>query len=343
MASAVIHLAIAKKYLKQHKSLNDEEVIKGTLYPDAMVNSIELHYPKSPIISKYAIGVYNKVDLFAFLEEHPILNDFELGWFLHLVTDYLFFLECFTNDYLKSINVEEFCKELYHSYDCLDSYLFTKYHITKEDFKDYPSEYYPGIPYEDCILSKELVDHFIERVSSIDLDAYIVKIKENKLNAIVNIFEGKEIRSIWDSEVEDYYFSVVDVIEALTNSNIPKRYWSDLKRRLNDEGSQVYANIVRLKMKASDGKFRETDTLNTKGIFRLIESVPSPNAEPFKVWLASLGSERIDEVFDPEIAIKRAIQYYRSRGDDDSWIEARLKGILDRNKLTDVWQENGIT
>ena len=164
----------------------------------------------------------------------------------------------------------------------------------------------------------------------------------NKLETISNLFEGKEIRSIWDAEKEEYYFSVVDVVGALTESNIPRNYWSDLKRKLKQEGSQLHENIVQLKMKANDGKLRETDTLDTKGIFRLIESVPSSKAEPFKLWLAQMGKERIDEIFDPEIAINRAIDYYRSRGYDDKWIEARLKGILDRKKLTDVWKENGI-
>ena len=165
---------------------------------------------------------------------------------------------------------------------------------------------------------------------------------DNKLETISNLFEGKEIRSIWDAEEEEYFFSVVDVIGALTDSKIPKRYWTDLKRRITEEGSQLYEDIVQLKMIAKDGKMRETDTLDTKGILRLIESVSSPKAEPFKMWLANLGKERIDEVFDPEIAIKRAIDYYRNRGYSDKWIEARLKGILDRNKLTDVWKENGI-
>lgn len=165
---------------------------------------------------------------------------------------------------------------------------------------------------------------------------------QNKLETITNLFDGTEIRSIWNSEKEEYYFSVVDVISALTESNIPKRYWSDLKRRLTDEGSELYEKIVRLRLKAQDGKLRETDTLDIKGIFRLIESVPSPKAEPFKLWLASLGNDRINEVFDPEIAIKRAIDYYRNRGYSDKWIETRLKGILNRNKLTDIWKENGI-
>lgn len=167
--------------------------------------------------------------------------------------------------------------------------------------------------------------------------------KNDKLETISNLFEGGEIRSIWDSEKEEYYFSVVDVISALTDSNIPKRYWSDLKRRLTEEGSELYENIVRLKLKAQDGKLRETDTLDTKGILRLIESVPSPKAEPFKLWLASLGKERIDEVFDPEIAINRAVDYYRKRGYSDKWIKTRLIGIIDRFKLTDIWKEGGIT
>lgn len=148
---------------------------------------------------------------------------------------------------------------------------------------------------------------------------------------------------MWDSEKEEYYFSVIDVIGALTDSNIPRNYWSDLKRKLKQEGSQLHENIVQLKMKSKkDGKTYSTDTLDTKGILRLIESVPSPKAEPFKLWLAQMGNERIDEIFDPEIAINRAIDYYRSRGYDDKWIEARLKGILDRRKLTDVWKANGI-
>ena len=166
--------------------------------------------------------------------------------------------------------------------------------------------------------------------------------EDNKLDTITNLFEGKEIRSIWDSEKEEYFFSVVDVISALTDSNIPRNYWSDLKRKLKSEGSQLHENIVQLKMKAQDGKMRETDTLDTKGILRLIESVPSSKAEPFKLWLANLGSERIDEVFDPEIAVNRAIEYYRNRGYSDKWISERLNGILNRKKLTDTWKDNGI-
>lgn len=167
--------------------------------------------------------------------------------------------------------------------------------------------------------------------------------ENNKLETISNLFEGKEIRSLWDSEKEEYYFSVIDVIGALTDSNIPRNYWSDLKRKLKQEGSQLHENIVQLKMKSKkDGKTYSTDTLDTKGILRLIESVPSSKAEPFKVWLAQMGNDRIDEIFDPEIAVNRAIDYYRSKGYDDKWIEARLKGILDRRKLTDIWKLNGI-
>lgn len=137
----------------------------------------------------------------------------------------------------------------------------------------------------------------------------------------------------------------MDVISALTGNDYQKsrNYWKWLKSKLNVEGSEVVSHTNQLRMKALDGKFRMTDSMITKDILRLIESVPSPKAEPFKLWLANLGSERIDEVFDPEIAIKRAINYYRSRGYDDAWIEARLKGILNRHKLTNVWKEFGIS
>ena len=165
----------------------------------------------------------------------------------------------------------------------------------------------------------------------------------NKLETLTNLFEGNEIRSIWDREKEDYYFSVVDVIAALTNSNIPRNYWSDLKRRLVEEGSELHEKIVQLKLKSlKDGKKYLTDTLDTEGIFRLIESVPSPKAEPFKLWLAKLGKERIDEVFDPEIAANRVVNYYRAKGYTDEWIKQRLIGIVDRFKLTDIWKDGGI-
>ena len=166
---------------------------------------------------------------------------------------------------------------------------------------------------------------------------------KNKLETISNLFEGKEIRSIWNNAKEDYYFSVVDVIAVLTNSKTPKRYWSDLKNKLINEGSQLYDFIVQLKLKSSkDNKLYLTDTLDTKGIFRLIESIPSPKAEPFKLWLANLGSDRIDEVFDPAIAIERSIKYYLNKGYTMDWINKRIQAILHRNELTNYWSENGI-
>ena len=166
---------------------------------------------------------------------------------------------------------------------------------------------------------------------------------ENKLETISNLFEGKEIRSHWNIDEEEYYFSVVDVINALTDSKNPNDYWYRLKTRLsNTEKSEISTKCRQLKLKSKDGKYRETDVLDTKGILRLIESVPSPKAEPFKLWLANLGSERIDEVFNPELAVNRAVEYYRKKGYPDEWIKARLNGIVDRFKLTDIWKEGGI-
>lgn len=167
--------------------------------------------------------------------------------------------------------------------------------------------------------------------------------EDNKLDTITNLFEGKEIRSVWNSEKEDYFFSVVDVISALTDSEEPRKYWSVLKTRLKKEGSQLTTNCSQLKLKSKDGKYYNQDVLDTKGILRLIESIPSKNAEPFKLWLAKIGNDRIDEVFNPELAISRAVNYYRNKGYDDKWIKARVNGIVDRFKLTDVWKENGIT
>ena len=166
--------------------------------------------------------------------------------------------------------------------------------------------------------------------------------KNDKLETISNLFEGEEIRSIWDTEKEEYYFSVVDVISALTTSKEPRKYWSVLKLRLKKEGSELTTNCSQLKLKSRDGKYYNQDVLDTKGILRLIESIPSPKAEPFKLWLAQMGNDRIDEIFDPEIAVNRAVEYYRKRGYSDKWIKARLTGIVDRFKLTDVWKESGI-
>ncbi len=168
--------------------------------------------------------------------------------------------------------------------------------------------------------------------------------KENKLETITNLFENNTIRSIWNEEKEEYYFSVIDIIGALTNNDYQKsrNYWKWLKNKLNNEGSELVSNTNQLKMKSSDGKYYNTDTLDTQGIFRLIESVPSPKAEPMKMWLANLGKERIDEVFDPEIAGNRIINYYRSKGYSDEWIKKRLTGMVDRFKLTDIWKDGGI-
>ena len=165
----------------------------------------------------------------------------------------------------------------------------------------------------------------------------------NKLATITQLFDGKEIRSIWDAEIEDYYFSVVDVITVLANPVDSSDYWTTLKRRLlKEEKSELPTKCRRLKMKAKDGKMRGTDTLDTKGILRLIESIPSPKAEPFKMWLAKLGSDKIDETFDPSRGIDQMIDFYLKKGYTLEWIEARIKAIIDRKKLTNTWKENGV-
>lgn len=169
--------------------------------------------------------------------------------------------------------------------------------------------------------------------------------EKNKLNEkknIIKMFENTNIRTKWDAEKEDYYFSVVDVIKALTDSFNPRKYWSVLKTRLKNEGSELTTICSQLKMQSADGKFYKTDVLDTKGILRLIQSVPSLKAEPFKLWLAQVGSERIDETFDPSKAIDRSIMIYKSQGYSDAWIEKRLKGQLHRFQLTDVWKSGGI-
>ena len=165
---------------------------------------------------------------------------------------------------------------------------------------------------------------------------------QDKLKTISNLFEGKEIRSIWNKEQEEYYFSVVDVVNALAEPKDARKYWSSLKSRLKKEGSEVTTNCSQLKMLAPDGKIRLRDAMKTNDIFRLIETIPSPKAEPFKVWLANLGSEKIDEVFDPSKGIDQMIDIYLKKGYTLEWIEARIKAVIDRKKLTKVWQNNGI-
>lgn len=158
----------------------------------------------------------------------------------------------------------------------------------------------------------------------------------------IKVFENKKVRTAWNEETEDWYFSVIDVIEILTESENPRRYWSDLKIKLSTEGSKLYENIVQLKLPAADGKMRLTDVLDTKGILRLVQSVPSPKAEPFKMWLAKVGSERLDEIADPEKAILRGADYYRAKGYTEGWINQRLQTIEMRKELTDEWKKRGI-
>lgn len=145
-----------------------------------------------------------------------------------------------------------------------------------------------------------------------------------------------------DYEAEKYYLSVVDVVGILTGSDSPRNYWKVLKKRLKDEGNEMVTNCNQLKLKATDGKYRLTDVVDVEGMFRVIESTPSKNAEPVKQWLAKLGSERIDETFDPSLAIQRAADTYRAKGFDEEWINKRLHSIISRKKLTDVWRENDV-
>lgn len=182
MANATIHLAVAKKYLEKNQSINYPDFIAGTLYPDAVEDSNKSHYTSPNRGTDNLSRLRGRVNLPAFLEEHENLTDFELGWFLHLVADYLFFNDYFASSYLESITHQEFCKELYFAYDHISNYLTEKYHITKEDYQAYPKQYYPGLPYENCLLKLAEVDNFITRVSSIDLPKYMKKIKTAKTN-----------------------------------------------------------------------------------------------------------------------------------------------------------------
>ncbi len=159
-----------------------------------------------------------------------------------------------------------------------------------------------------------------------------------KLQNNIKVFEEKQVRTLWDSENEKWYISVIDIIETLTESSIPKRYWTDLKKKLIKEGSQLYDKIVQLKLKASDGKKYLTDCLETQDVFRLVQSIPSPKAEPFKLWLAQLANERINEMQDPELTIDRALEQYLNLGYSENWINQRLKSIEIRKELTDEWK-----
>ena len=166
---------------------------------------------------------------------------------------------------------------------------------------------------------------------------------QDKMYLINKIFNNETIRTIWDKEQEKYFISVIDIVGVVAESENPRKYWSVLKTRLKKEGSELATICSQLKLKSSDGKYYNTDVLTIEGMFRIIESVPSKNAEPIKQWLAKLGSERIDEIFDPSIAADRAIDLYRAKGYDEKWIAKRIQNIQDRKELTDVWKENGIT
>ena len=160
---------------------------------------------------------------------------------------------------------------------------------------------------------------------------------------ILQLFEDKKIRTAWDEEQEEWYFSIVDVISVLTGTENPRRYWSDLKRKLKKEGAvQLYEKIVQLKMLSSDGKRYKTDVANTEQLLRIIQSVPAPKAEPFKAWLARVGRERIEETIDPEQAIDRALETYLKKGYSEEWVHQRLLAIRIRNELTDEWQKRGV-
>ena len=162
-------------------------------------------------------------------------------------------------------------------------------------------------------------------------------------NDAIQLFEDKKIRTAWDEEQEEWYFSIVDVISVLTGTENPRRYWSDLKRKLKKEGAvELYEKIVQLKMLSSDGKRYKTDVANTEQLLRIIQSVPSPKAEPFKAWLARVGRERIEETIDPEQAIDRALETYLKKGYSEEWVHQRLLAIRIRNELTDEWQKRGV-
>ena len=162
-----------------------------------------------------------------------------------------------------------------------------------------------------------------------------------KVNAI-QLFEDKKVRTAWDAEQEKWYVSIIDVIEVLTDSDRPRKYWSDLKSKLIKEGSEVSDKIGQLKMQAPDGKMRLTDVADTEQLFRLIQSIPSPKAEPFKLWLAQIASERLDEIQDPELTIDRALEQYLQLGYSENWINQRLKSIEIRKELTYEWKNRGL-
>ena len=216
------------------------------------------------------------------------------------------------------------------------------------------------------ILDSDVLDYFISiSIFSSSLDDNFEK--EKLLNSIYNIFDNdylvsnidfnvileniqyiigtafSKVFDLYDEEEEKYYISVVDIVRILTNSRNPRHYWNVLKGRLKSEGNETVTNCDQLKLKAQDRKYRMTDVVDIEGMFRIIESIPSKNAEPIKMWLAGLGKERINEIFDPALTVQRAIDTYRTKGYDEKWIAKRIKGIQDRKELTDIWKANGIT
>ena len=158
----------------------------------------------------------------------------------------------------------------------------------------------------------------------------------------IQLFDEKKVRTVWDEENEEWYFSIVDVVEVLTDTDRPRKYWNDLKKKLKLEGSELSEKIGQLKMKAPDGKMRLTDIANTDQLFRLIQSIPSPKAEPFKLWIAQVAKERLDQMQDPELSIEQAMMDYKRLGYSDSWINQRLKSIEIRKDLTDEWKSRGL-
>ena len=159
----------------------------------------------------------------------------------------------------------------------------------------------------------------------------------------IKLYENKEIRSVWDNDKEEWYFSIVDVVAVLTDSKNPRDYWYRVKKRMSEEEQSQLSTFCRqLKMKATDGKMRETDVADMQGIFRIIQSIPSPKAEPFKMWLAEVGKERIDEIIDPELTIDRALQTYLQKGYSREWVNQRLQAIQVRKELTDAWKDHGV-
>ena len=166
--------------------------------------------------------------------------------------------------------------------------------------------------------------------------------KEKNINTSIKLFEDRRVRTAWNEDEEQWYFSIVDVCQVLTDSIDGRKYWNKLKQRLKEEGNETVTNCHQLKLQASDGKMRLTDVANTAQLLRIIQSIPSPKAEPFKIWLATVGSDRLDEMADPEQAIDRALMYYKRKGYPDAWINQRLKTIEVRKDLTDEWHRSGI-